>query len=447
MAKLTDEEIKKLNPKKHEKPEFGGLLGAIAITIFLPMLSIFLNLMIRPDYYVFGFFRRFDAYEIKKGLINMIDDGMSLEVWTVYLIWFFGLAILDVRLPGKVIKGTKLRDGIHLSYKINGYPMVILLFSTLALRWRLTNGQIPELQWLYNHYNGLCFVTIAFSFIFATVCFIVSYLPPFLDAHDRNYKIMSLGGNSRYHFANWFLGRELNPRIAILDVKLFCELRPGMLLWLLINLSCLHHTYLKFGTVSDSLVLINLLQGLYILDGVLNEEGLLTMVDITTDGFGFMLIFGDLNFVPFTYALQARYLSLLDPAKTKLGMIQLSILVITASTGYYIFHASNRQKSAFKQGKLSHLNSIPTGKKTNLLCDGWWRKAQHINYFGDWIIAWSWCLTTSNHSVITYYYIFYFAGLLIHRQMRDSTKCRAKYGSAWKKYEETVPYKIVPYVY
>ena len=29
-------------------------------------------------------------------------------------------------------------------------------------------------------------------------------------------------------------------------------------------------------------------------------------MDITTDGFGYMLAFGDLAWVPFTYSLQAR---------------------------------------------------------------------------------------------------------------------------------------------
>lgn len=30
-------------------------------------------------------------------------------------------------------------------------------------------------------------------------------------------------------------------------------------------------------------------------------------MDITTDGFGYMLAFGDLAWLPFTYSLQARY--------------------------------------------------------------------------------------------------------------------------------------------
>ncbi|KIK93463.1 hypothetical protein PAXRUDRAFT_788045 [Paxillus rubicundulus Ve08.2h10] len=31
-------------------------------------------------------------------------------------------------------------------------------------------------------------------------------------------------------------------------------------------------------------------------------------MDITTDGFGFMLSVGDLTWIPFVYSLQARYL-------------------------------------------------------------------------------------------------------------------------------------------
>lgn len=34
------------------------------------------------------------------------------------------------------------------------------------------------------------------------------------------------------------------------------------------------------------------------------HQAILTTMDITTDGFGFMLVFGDLAWVPFTYSLQ-----------------------------------------------------------------------------------------------------------------------------------------------
>lgn len=38
------------------------------------------------------------------------------------------------------------------------------------------------------------------------------------------------------------------------------------------------------------------------------EKAILTTMDITTDGFGFMLAFGDLAWVPFTFTSCARYL-------------------------------------------------------------------------------------------------------------------------------------------
>lgn len=40
------------------------------------------------------------------------------------------------------------------------------------------------------------------------------------------------------------------------------------------------------------------------------QEAVLTTMDIIHDGFGFMLAFGDLVWVPFVYSLQASYLVL-----------------------------------------------------------------------------------------------------------------------------------------
>jgi hypothetical protein len=45
-------------------------------------------------------------------------------------------------------------------------------------------------------------------------------------------------------------------------------------------------------------------QGWYVVDALFHEKAILTTMDITTDGFGFMLVFGDLAWVPFTYSLQ-----------------------------------------------------------------------------------------------------------------------------------------------
>ncbi|ABN66180.2 sterol C-14 reductase [Scheffersomyces stipitis CBS 6054] len=443
--------MSKLNPVTTHR-EFSGLPGAIGITIGLPSLIIFFALVSNEAYSVQGINLDFQAIlsQLPQSSQEWIDLVFDKTVWAAYLVWFFVLVALDFVLPGKHMKGTTLRDGTQLDYKINGLAMSSTLIAVLLARFYQTeNGYLPELSFIYDNQMKLTLVTTVFSFLLAVFVYVISFVPLVKpNAHGTRERILSINGNTGNPIYDWFIGRELNPRIGSWDIKLFCELRPGLLLWFLINLSCLHNQYHKYGQVTDSVILINVLQGFYVFDGVLNEEGLLSMIDITTDGFGFMLSFGDLAWLPWVYSFQARYLSLPENTLT-LGRGNVAIIVGIMALGYYIFHSSNKQKSDFRQGKLEHLQleSIQTTTGSRLLCDGWWGASQHINYLGDWLIGWAWCLPTGFQTPLTYFYVVYFGTLLVHRQTRDEAKCRAKYGKQWEEYEEKVPYKIIPYVY
>ncbi|GME88406.1 unnamed protein product [Ambrosiozyma monospora] len=251
---------------------------------------------------------------------------------------------------------------------------------------------LPELDFVYDHFFELMIITWEFSILLSNFVYLSSFVPlRGVNGKGTKERILATGGNSGNIIFDWFIGRELNPRIGNWDIKLFCELRPGMLLWFVFNLSCLQRQYQKLGFVHNSLVLVCCLQSFYIFDGVLNEEGCLTMMDITTDGFGFMLAFGDLTWVPFTYCLQARYLSLVEvELSNEITCLIGAVMVL----GYWIFKSSNNQKSHFRQGKLPDLKYIQTDRGTRLLIEGWWGLSQHINYFGDILIAVSWCLPT-----------------------------------------------------
>lgn len=438
-----------LNPKTNHR-EFFGFLGVALITCLLPLLLVLFHFLVNSHYSLQGI--SIDTGRIVAQLPTSCAELVALyfdkTCWLVFLAWFFGLAVCDVYFPGKDIDGVELRDGTRLSYRINGLSMLGMLVATLAARaLALRNYYLPELAFLYDHQVQFIFITILFSFALSFFVYFASFIPlSKLNGKKTRERILSINGNSGNPVYDWFIGRELNPRIGAWDVKLFCELRPGMLLLLLINLACLHHQYHSLGKVSDSLVLVNALEAFYIFDAILNEEGCLTMLDIATDGFGFMLAFGDLAWLPWSYSLQSRYLSL-DENFHQLGVANLSYIVVLSAVGYFIFHSSNQQKSDFKQGKLNHMKSIATPTGSKLLVDGWWGLSQHINYFGDWLIGWSWCLPTGTKTPLTYFYVIYFAVLLLHRQMRDEAKCRAKYGKAWEEYEKRVPYKIIPYVY
>ncbi len=100
------------------------------------------------------------------------------------------------------------------------------------------------------------------------------------------------------------------------------------------------------GSISISMFLITTLQGFYVWDSLYVEKAVLSTMDITTEGFGFMLCFGDLSWVPFIYSLQSRYLVDYDP---NLSLIEIGAILLLYLLGYYIFRSSNSEKDAFRK--------------------------------------------------------------------------------------------------
>jgi delta14-sterol reductase len=258
---------------------------------------------------------------------------------------------------------------------------------------------------------------------------------------------------------DFFMGRELNPRFKLfgqdLDVKYFCELRPGLIGWMILNVAFLVAQLVSLENtggagVTDAMVFVFVSQAIYIIDALWNESSVLTTMDIVQDGMGFMLSFGDLVWVPFTFCTQARYLAL-HPHFT-LGPWLLCGVSFVQLVGFVIFRVANRQKDMFKSlpkndPRISKWKFIATSSSSRLLADGLWSWARHLNYFGDWLMGFAWCLSCGFDSPIPYFYAAYFAILLVHRERRDEDKCRKKYGKAWQEYVSIVPWRIIPFVY
>ena len=71
-------------------------------------------------------------------------------------------------------------------------------------------------------------------------------------------------------------------------------------------------------------------------------------MDITTDGFGYMLSIGDLCWVPTVYSLQARYLVF---NQVELGPAWTAAIVAANFLGYYIFRIANAEKQDIRSGR------------------------------------------------------------------------------------------------
>ena len=244
--------------------------------------------------------------------------------------------------------------------------------------------KVQSISWLHDHFIALAFSAIVYSFLLAVYLYATSFM---------GKRVLADGGNTGSAIYDFFIGRELNPRLGAFDWKFFCELRPGLVGWAVLNAAFAVKQYELTGAVSPSMILVNLFQFYYVFDAMLNESSILTTMDITTDGFGFMLAFGDLAWVPFMYSLQCRYLVYHSPSLPVPALVGIFAL---HTLGLWIFRGANSQKDTFRSKptdpSVAGLSYIQTEVGTRLLTAGWWGKSRHINYFGDWCMGVSWCL-------------------------------------------------------
>uniref|UniRef100_A0A8C6VSB5 Delta(14)-sterol reductase LBR n=1 Tax=Nothobranchius furzeri TaxID=105023 RepID=A0A8C6VSB5_NOTFU len=409
--------------------DFGGKLGAFFWLLFLPAWVLFLILQVNQE---------------DPSLTNFPPPFPPLETfWDLralgfVLLWILLQALLYILPIGKLSDGVPLRSGETLRYRTNGFFAFAVSAAVVAAAMYLD----VDLTYIHSHFLQLAVASFLVSLLLSV------YL--FVRARSAGLGELALGGNSGNVVYDFFKGRELNPRIKGFDLKFFCEMRPGLIGWCLINfamaLAEMKHQGLE--TPSSSMILVNVFQLLYVIDGLWNEEAILTTMDLMHDGFGFMLAFGDLVWVPFTYTLQAYYLV---DHPNPLSLPVLFAIVVLKLVGFYIFRKSNSEKNAFRRNpsdpRFSHMKTIPTATGKSLLVSGWWGVVRHPNYLGDLLMALAWSLPCGFRHLLPWYYMIYFIILLVHRDSRDMSDCRRKYGSAWDEYCRTVRYRIIPRVY
>jgi delta14-sterol reductase len=400
-------------------------------------LAFLLMLVVLPGitWYVTLAIRHYDGALVlpDAGFLSHIAAPTALTLG-FYLAWLAFQALLAVALPGRVVQGVPLEDGRTLPYKMNGLAALIV---TLVVAAGLVLGDVLPATFFYDHIESL--VSTA-NLVVLLLCFVM-YAVGRKQATPKEKLLNPLEG--------YFVGATLNPRTGSLDWKFFGESRPGMILWVLIDLSFAAAQYKLHGSVSNAMLLVCLFQLLYVTDYFVLEDAILTTWDIRHEPFGFMLCWGSLVWVPFTFSLQALYLV---QHGHDLPWLAVLFIFLLNMAGYAIFRGANLQKHRFRAtperpiwGKRPEF--IQTSRGTKLLVSGFWGVARHSNYLGDLMMGLAWCLTTGFSRVLPYFYIIYFVILLVHRERRDHDHCARKYGTDWEKYTAKVRWRILPFVY
>ena len=92
------------------------------------------------------------------------------------------------------------------------------------------------------------------------------------------------------------------------------------------------------------MILVCAFQGAYVIDTLWNEPAILTTMDITTDGFGFMLAFGDLVWVR-SRALCSAYIL---ENSVQLSNAHLIAILTVQCVGYWIFPRLELMKESIR---------------------------------------------------------------------------------------------------
>lgn len=367
----------------------------------------------------------------------------------------------------------------------------MVTFSICAVGTCLRGADFPVWTFIAENYVQLLTSNILISYALSVFLYVNSFT---VDTKypNRDLRELAVGGTTGNLFYDFYIGRELNPRITLplfreIDIKTWCEICPGLTGWILLDLAFIAQQYRNYGCISDSIAFTTFVQAYYVLSSQYNESSILTMMDITSDGMGFMLSFGDLVWVPFLYSTQVRYLAAFP---VHLGWLKSLTIGAVFVLGIFIFKAANNQKHLFRtqpeHPAVRDLSSIKTKRGTRLLTAGWWGLSRHINYFGDWLQALPFSLPTGVAGylilpagtvlvpadiigsqsrtmldgrisvqgpasgwgmIFTYFYVLYFGVLLIHRERRDDAMCAKKYGEDWEAYKRKVRWRILPWVY
>ncbi|MCJ1479666.1 C-24(28) sterol reductase [Lambiella insularis] len=407
---LVETDLAKTNghvPKKPSKPsyqpgkdakrdysghvEFGGSLGVSAITVGFPALMYYMWL--GATYYD-GHLPLPQSNETWKEFVQHIGGLVyagafpTIKAWTIYWTFFIFEAACYLYLPGVTVKGKPLphEGGKQLTYYCSG---VWSFYVTIVAMVILHTTGLFKLYTLIDEFGPLMSVAIVSGFLLSVI-FYVSAI--YRGAEHR------MTGHLIYDF---FMGAELNPRIfGLLDFKMFFEVRIPWYMLLLTSCGAAARQYEQFGWVSGELMFLVMAHFLYANACAKGEEMIVTTCQ-----------------------------------KNAFRHEERGTLLV---------------RNTFPQLPWRHIKNpktISTDTEDSLFVDGWYAYARKIHYTCDFYFAISWAVVTGFGSPFPWFYPVFFSIMIVHRAIRDSQKCEAKYGEAWKEYTRQVPYLFIPYVF
>ncbi|ETS86222.1 hypothetical protein PFICI_00050 [Pestalotiopsis fici W106-1] len=433
--------------------EFGGSLGTSALIIGFPLLMWYM--FVGAKYYNGNVPLPSDDQtwtDFVYHLASLAYTGAfpTRKAWIIYWSFFAMEMAFYYVLPGVTGHGKRLRHegDRQLKYFCNAY---VSFYTTILIAAALHISGLFPLYTIIDEFGPIMSVAIFSGFINSIAVYISAMVG------QRTHRLTG------YPIYDFFMGAELNPRIGILDLKMFYEVRVPWFILFLISSAAAVRQYESYGYVSKEVGFIVAAHFLYANACAKGEHLIITSWDMYFEKLGFMLTFWNMAGVPFSYCHCALYLANHDPSEYQWSTFPFVLLFIGYLFFYWVWDTANGQKNGFRQMERGQLldrktwprlpwlvirnpKAIETTTGDRIMVDGWFGIVRKPHYTADMYFAISWALITGFRSPFPWFYPVFFCVMIIHRTLRDVAKCRNKYGDAWKQYEQAVPYLYIPYV-
>ncbi len=364
-------------------------------------------------------------------------SGASLWTATQMVLGFLAAMFLGAMwLPGIEREGYPQPNGERASYELTGMTLFFLTHVLLAVA---TFGFGVSLTPILRHFWSI--------FIVANAVALLWTLGLFAWGRRSGPVLRSEVGDAVKLppvLRDLWFGNELNPRWLGVDIKLFMY-QPSLIGVYLIVLSFAYAQWELHGSITPQMWCFVFFWFTYLFSHYVKEEFMLSTWDVLSENFGFMLVWGDLVYVPFLYSLPGWWIV---TDTEPFSAFEVALLVAFHLASLYVFREANWQKERYKRNREAPIwGKRPETIGGRLLVSGFWGLGRKINYTGELGVYLSFALCAGIADVWPFLLPLSLLVLLSQRAARDDKKCRAKYGELWEQYCKRARFRIIPFLY